>query len=243
MRLAHEIGFPGTDQGHGRRRRTRDARGRQRSGAEERACSKPRPRPRPHSATRGIYLENYIEQPRHVEVQVLADHHGNVVHLWERDCSTQRRHQKLIEESPVAEALRRDARRRCAKRPCGWSRPPATPTPARSSSSSIKHGNFYFIEVNARIQVEHPVTEMVTGIDLIKSQIRVASGEPLPFSQKDIVQRGARHRVPHQRRRPAAELSAFARQDRAARSRRAVSACGSIRTPTPATPSRRITIR
>jgi acetyl-CoA carboxylase biotin carboxylase subunit len=133
----------------------------------------------------GVYLEKYIERPRHVEVQILADHHGNVVHLWERDCSTQRRHQKLIEESPapnLPEKSRQDmcqAAVRMVKH--------ANYTNAGTVEFIVDQNNqFYFIEVNARIQVEHPVSEMVTGIDLIQSQIRVAAGEPLPFTQEDI---------------------------------------------------------
>ena len=137
-----------------------------------------------------VYLEKYIEQPRHVEVQILADHHGNVVHLWERDCSVQRRHQKLIEESPstcISQKTREamcDAAKRLIKE--------ANYTNAATVEFIVdKEGNFYFIEVNARIQVEHPVTEMVTGVDLIKQQILIASGEPLAFRQKDIKQNGS----------------------------------------------------
>ena len=136
-----------------------------------------------------VYLEKYVERPRHVEVQVLADHHGNVVHLWERDCSVQRRHQKLIEESPstcinqkTREAMCEAARRLIKQ---------ADYTNAATVEFIVdKDGKFYFIEVNARIQVEHPVTEMVTGIDLIKQQILIASGEPLSFRQKDVKQSG-----------------------------------------------------
>jgi acetyl-CoA carboxylase biotin carboxylase subunit len=133
----------------------------------------------------GVYLEKYIENPRHVEVQIIADLHGEVVHLWERDCSSQRRHQKLIEESPapnLPQAVREDickAAVRLIK--------VANYTNAGTVEFIVdKDNKFYFIEVNARIQVEHPVTEMVTGIDLIQQQIRVASGEPLPWKQKAI---------------------------------------------------------
>ncbi len=137
-----------------------------------------------------ILLEKYLDQPRHIEVQVIGDRHGNVVHLYERDCSLQRRHQKLVEEAPapnlpdkVREAIC-DSAVRIAKQAGYYS--------AGTFEFLLdKDNNFYFIEVNARIQVEHPVTELVTGVDLIREMIRVAAGEKLRFRQKDIVLRGA----------------------------------------------------
>ncbi len=138
----------------------------------------------------GVYIEKFVQRPRHVEVQVLADTHGNAIHLWERDCSTQRRHQKLIEESP-SPRLPEDARLAICE----------------AAVRLVEHANyynagtvefivdddhqFYFIEVNARIQVEHPVTEMVTGVDLIQQQIRIASGEKLGIAQADVQRQGA----------------------------------------------------
>jgi acetyl-CoA carboxylase biotin carboxylase subunit len=136
-----------------------------------------------------VYIEKYVEYSRHVEVQIIADRHGNACHLWERDCSMQRRHQKLVEESPcpvmpqnVREALCASAVRLIKE--AGYYN-------AGTVEYLVdKQMNFYILEVNARIQVEHPVTELVTGIDLIKEQIRVAAGQRLSFSQSDVVQRG-----------------------------------------------------
>ena len=138
----------------------------------------------------GVYLEKFVDRPRHVEVQIIADTHGNVVHLWERDCSTQRRHQKLIEESP-APTLPGEVRTAICEAAVRMIKAANYYNAATVEFIVDKDNNFYFIEVNARIQVEHPVTEMVTGIDLIQQQIRVAAGEPLSFSQEDIQCRGA----------------------------------------------------
>ncbi|WDI42727.1 acetyl-CoA carboxylase biotin carboxylase subunit [Bremerella sp. P1] len=138
----------------------------------------------------GVYIEKYVEHPRHVEVQVIADHHGNAVHLFERECSTQRRHQKLIEESPAPNLSQKTRDEICA---AAVRMIKAADYQNAGTVEFIvdKDENFYFIEVNARIQVEHCVTEMVTGVDLIQAQIRVASGEPLPWKQEDIKLQGA----------------------------------------------------
>jgi acetyl-CoA carboxylase biotin carboxylase subunit len=136
-----------------------------------------------------VYLEKYIENPRHVEFQVLADNYGNVVHLCERECSIQRRHQKIVEETPscALDDKLREKMGEVAKQVIKVS--------GYNNAGTVEflldqNKNFYFLEVNARLQVEHPITELVTGVDLVKQQIKIASGEKLSLTQKDIKQRG-----------------------------------------------------
>jgi len=136
-----------------------------------------------------VYLEKFIDRPRHVEVQILADSHGEIVSCWDRDCTLQRRHQKLVEESP-APTLPAKVRTRLSEAAVRLAKAVGYVNAGTCEFLVDSDNNFYFIEVNARIQVEHPVTEMVTGIDLVKQQIRIAAGEPLPFRQKDITLRG-----------------------------------------------------
>ena len=136
-----------------------------------------------------MYIEHFVQHPKHIEVQILADAYGHVVHLGERDCSIQRNHQKLIEESPC------DAISPALRKKMGEAAVQAAKAAGYVNAGTIEFlldsdGCFYFMEMNTRIQVEHPVTEWVTGIDLIKEQIRIASGEPLGFTQKEVVLRG-----------------------------------------------------
>jgi acetyl-CoA carboxylase, biotin carboxylase subunit len=132
-----------------------------------------------------VYIEKYLDSPRHVEFQVLGDHHGNVIHLGERECSIQRRHQKLLEESPSI-AVSDKVRRRMGGVVADAARAVQYTNAGTFEFLVDEKGNFFFMEVNTRIQVEHPVTEMVTGIDIVKEQLRIAAGERLSFKQSEV---------------------------------------------------------
>ena len=187
-----------------------------------------------------VYIEKYVESPRHIEFQVLGDHHGDLVHLGERECSIQRRHQKLIEESP-SPALTDKMRRKMGSTVIDAAKAVQYSNAGTFEFLMDPAGHFYFMEVNTRIQVEHPVTEMVTGIDIVKAQIRIAAGERLGLSRATSRSPAMPSSAASTPRIPTPSCRRRARFTRSAR--RAVPASASTRSPTPSARFRRITTR
>lgn len=136
-----------------------------------------------------VYIEKWIVDPRHIEYQVLADNYGNIVHLFERECSIQRRHQKIIEETPSV-ALNPEIRAKMGQTACEVARASGYRSAGTVEFLFAPDGSYYFLEMNTRIQVEHPITELVVGVDLVREQIKIAAGNPIPFKQEDLTQRG-----------------------------------------------------
>ena len=136
-----------------------------------------------------VYMEKFIENPRHIEFQIIADNYGNVIHLGERDCSIQRRNQKVLEEAP-AKVLTEELRKKMGIAAINGAKAAGYVNAGTMEFLLDKHGNFYFMEMNTRIQVEHPVTEMITSVDIVKEQINIANNNKLSFSQDDVVLRG-----------------------------------------------------
>ena len=189
-----------------------------------------------------VYLEKAIERPRHIEIQVLADSYGNAVHLFERECSIQRRHQKVIEESP-SPFVTPELRERMGASAVALVRKSGYVNAGTLEFLVDAERNSYFLEMNTRLQVEHPVTEVVTGVDLVKLQIRIARGERLPFRQERAEPARPRHRVPYLRRGPGARLPAEPGPHHGAARARAGPACATTPASTKATRSRSTTTR
>jgi acetyl-CoA carboxylase biotin carboxylase subunit len=185
LKVAREIGFPvivkATNGGGGRGMRVVRA-----AGEMSNAVKTAQREAEAAFGVGDVYIEKYVESPRHIEFQILGDQHGSVVHLGERECSIQRRHQKLIEESPSA-ALTEKMRRKMGGIVIDAAKAVQYTNAGTFEFLMDPDGRFYFMEANTRLQVEHPVTEMVTGIDIVKEQIRIAAGERLGFKQSDVV--------------------------------------------------------
>ena len=179
----------GDDQGLGRRRRQGHAHRLQRCRGAAKASARRPTRPRSSFADDRVFIEKYVEEPRHIEIQLIADGHGNCIYLWERECSIQRRHQKVIEEAPSPFL---DAKTRKAMGEQAVALAKAVKYKSAGTVEFIvdKNRKFYFLEMNTRLQVEHPVTELITGLDLVELMIRVAAGEKLPFTAEGREARG-----------------------------------------------------
>ena len=233
--------LPGHRQGDRRRRRPRHARG-ARGRRSCRTRSRPRSaRPRRRSASATSIIEKYVESPRHIEFQILGDQHGAVVHLGERECSIQRRHQKLIEESP-SPALSEKMRRKMGAIVIDAAKAVQYTNAGTFEFLMDPDGRFYFMEANTRLQVEHPVTEMVTGIDIVKEQIRIAAGERLSFKQSEVTFTGHSIECRINAEDPETFVPVAGSHPRLQRAR-AGRACASRPSRTRSAPSRRTTIR
>jgi len=234
--------LPGHHQAAAGGRRTRDCAWRTTTSRFAPASSKPRPRRKNAFKDSTVYIEKYVEFGRHVEVQVIADMHGNAVHLWERDCTMQRRHQKLVEESPSPGAHVQDSRRALRRRRAIDQGRQVLQTPARWSSSSTKKLNYYILEVNARIQVEHPVdgTGHRHRFDQGTNPRRQRREAELPL-KKTYNSAATPSSAASTPKTPPRNFTPSTGFDRRIPRPPAAPACGSIATPTPATASRPIT--
>ena len=252
--VAARVGYPGRRQGRRRRRRHRHAGRRSDEDGIERALKSCSDRGKASFADARVYLERYVEQPRHIEVQVFCDAHGAAYALGERECSVQRRHQKIVEETPSPAAFfageAGEARRRELYDSGAARREAASGYVGAGTCEFIAdaRGDLFFLEVNARLQVEHPVTEMVTGLDLVELQLRVAAGEALPDLSR-VARRG--HAIearvyaedPSKGFIPKPGADRRARVGGRGRARRRRARCASSRACARATRSRRSTIR
>ena len=185
VKIAEEIGYPGDDQGLGRRRRQGHAHRLQPQGSARKASRLARSEAKSSFGDDRIFIEKFIVNPRHIEIQVLGDKHGNVIYLGERECSIQRRNQKVIEEAP-SPLLDEKTRKAMGEQAVALAKAVGYDSAGTVEFVAGQDQSFFFLEMNTRLQVEHPVTELITGIDLVEQMIRVAAGEKLPFKQSDV---------------------------------------------------------